>query len=161
MCTTCDILRRPNRESCACRFVRAKKDPAKITHAKMALVERGLGAKRAHAKSQSVMMMMGWLCVRAGALGVCVHTCGAAHPLAPRRGTELVVARPARAGFEHSLARELNPATPGMRPRAGPGVRGVEKGIAVTIAWLGGMTGLPERETMQAARRPAMRPKVR
>ena len=34
-------------------FVRGKKDPAKMTHAKMDLVERGLGAKRARAKSQS------------------------------------------------------------------------------------------------------------
>ena len=97
-----------------------------MTNAKIDLVERDLGAKRAHAKSQSAKMMMGWLCVRAGALGVCVHTCGAAHPLAPRRGKELVVARPARAGVEHSLARELNPATPSTRPRAGPSVRGVE-----------------------------------
>ena len=115
------------REQCAQELYREIKDPAKMTNAKIDLVERGLGAKRAHAKSQSVMMMMGWLCVRAGALGVCVHTCGAAHPLAPRRGTELVVARPARAGVEHSLARELNPATPSTRLRAGPGVRGEQR----------------------------------
>ena len=33
------------------RFVWGKKDPAKITHAKMTLVERGLGTERAHANS--------------------------------------------------------------------------------------------------------------
>ena len=41
------------RELCA-QIIRAKKDPAKITHAKMAFVERGLGAKQAHAESPSV-----------------------------------------------------------------------------------------------------------
>ena len=50
------------RELCA-QIVRRYKDPAKMTDAKMVLVERGLGAKRAHAKSQLVKMMVGWLCV--------------------------------------------------------------------------------------------------
>ena len=40
-----------SRELCA-QTVRINKDPAKMTHAKMDLVERGLGAKRAHAKSR-------------------------------------------------------------------------------------------------------------
>ena len=44
-------------------FVRERKDPAKMTDTKMVLVERGLGAKRAHAKSQLVKMMVGWVCV--------------------------------------------------------------------------------------------------
>ena len=43
---------RVQRES-ASGSVRQNKDPAITTHAKLALVERGLGAKRAHAKSQS------------------------------------------------------------------------------------------------------------
>ena len=34
---------------CTHGFVRESKDPAEMTHAKMALVERGLGAKQAHA----------------------------------------------------------------------------------------------------------------
>ena len=51
------------RKMSASAFVRGKKDHAKMTHAKMALVERGLGAKRAHAKSQLVKMMVGWVCV--------------------------------------------------------------------------------------------------
>ena len=34
------------RELCTHGFVRESKDPAKMTHAKMALVERGLGAKQ-------------------------------------------------------------------------------------------------------------------
>ena len=42
-----------NLQSCAHGFVRRNKDPAKMTHTKMAPVKRGLGAKRAHAKSQS------------------------------------------------------------------------------------------------------------
>ena len=40
---------------------------------------------------------------------------GEAHPLAARRSTELMVARPVRAGIEHSPARELHPATPSTR----------------------------------------------
>ena len=113
--------------SCARRFVWGNKDHAKMTHAKTAPVKRGLGAKRAHAKSQSVKVMVGRVCVWAGASGVCVHACGAAHPLAPRRGTALEVARPARAGIERSPARELNPTTPSTRLRAGPCVRGGER----------------------------------
>ena len=35
-------------------------DPVKMTHAEMALVERGLGAKRAHAKSQSAVLSWLW-----------------------------------------------------------------------------------------------------
>ena len=35
------------------RFVRGNKDPAQMTHAKIAPVKRDLGAKRVHAKSQS------------------------------------------------------------------------------------------------------------
>ena len=35
---------------CARRFVRGNEDPAKMTHARMALVERGLGGKPARAK---------------------------------------------------------------------------------------------------------------
>ena len=46
------LYRQSQRES-ASGSVRQNKDPAKTTHAKLALVERGLGAKRAHAKSQS------------------------------------------------------------------------------------------------------------
>ena len=38
------------------RFVRGKKDPAKMTYAKLALVERGLGTKRAHTQSQSAVL---------------------------------------------------------------------------------------------------------
>jgi hypothetical protein len=56
-----------------------------------------------------------------------VQACSAAHPLEPRRTQELVAARPARPGIERSLARELNPATLGTRPRAGPSVREVER----------------------------------
>ena len=32
------------------RFVRGSEHPAKMTHAKMAVIKRDLGAKRAHAK---------------------------------------------------------------------------------------------------------------
>ena len=53
------------REQCAQELYREIKDPAKMTNAKIDLVERGLGAKRAHAKSQSVMMMER-VCVHAG-----------------------------------------------------------------------------------------------
>ena len=35
--------------TCACKFVWGNKDPAKMMHATMALVERGLDAKPAHA----------------------------------------------------------------------------------------------------------------
>ena len=35
------------------RFARGIEDPAKMTYAKLALVKRALGAKRAHAKPQS------------------------------------------------------------------------------------------------------------
>ena len=48
------------RESCARRFVRAKKDHAKMTHAKVAPVKRDLGAKQAHAKSQSAVLSWLW-----------------------------------------------------------------------------------------------------
>ena len=43
----------------ASAFVRANKDPVKTTHAKMALTERGLGAKRAHTKSRSLELRKG------------------------------------------------------------------------------------------------------
>ena len=46
-------------ESCARRFVWGNKDHAKMTDAKTALVKRGLGAKQAHAKSQSAVLS--WL----------------------------------------------------------------------------------------------------
>ena len=39
--------------SCAHGFARGSEDPAKVTHARLALVKRALGAKRAHAKPQS------------------------------------------------------------------------------------------------------------
>ena len=39
-------------------IVRRKEDLAKMTHAGMALVERGLGAKQAHAKSRSARALM-------------------------------------------------------------------------------------------------------
>ena len=45
------------------RFVRGKNDPAKMTHAKIDLIERDLGAKRAHAKLRTVEMTVGGLCV--------------------------------------------------------------------------------------------------
>ena len=61
--------RQPSTESCARRFVWGNKDHAKMTHAKTAPVKRGLGAKRAHTKSQSVKMMVGRVCVWAGASG--------------------------------------------------------------------------------------------
>ena len=85
----------PSPETRACGFVRRSKDPVKMTHAEMALVERGLGAKRAHAKSQSVTMME-QVCVRTWAQrrSRCAHACagvGRAHPLASRRDTELIV----------------------------------------------------------------------
>ena len=40
-------------QMCASAFVWGNKDPAKMTHAKMALAKRDLDAKRAHANSQS------------------------------------------------------------------------------------------------------------
>ena len=44
-------------------IVQGSKDAAKITHSKMAPVKRGLGAKRAHAKSQSAhgVRVLSWL----------------------------------------------------------------------------------------------------
>ena len=42
-------------------FVRGNKEPAKVTYAEMVLVKRGLGAKRAHAKSQSARVEDGAL----------------------------------------------------------------------------------------------------
>ena len=84
---------------CMCRsesesasgFVRQNKEPANMTHTKLALVERVLGAKRAHAKSQSVTMMeQVGSGVRAhvgrGAAGVRTHVQAwdGAHPLASR-----------------------------------------------------------------------------
>ena len=44
-------------EQCA-QICTEHKDPAKMTHAKMALVERGLGAWQASALSQSAWTMM-------------------------------------------------------------------------------------------------------
>jgi len=37
-------------------FVLGNEDPAKMTHAEMALVQRGLGTKQAHTKSQSAVL---------------------------------------------------------------------------------------------------------
>ena len=42
-------------------FVRGNKDPTKMTYAEMVLVKRGLGAKRAHANSQSARVEDGAL----------------------------------------------------------------------------------------------------
>ena len=39
--------------TCACKFVWGNKDPAKMMHATMALVERGLGTRQASTQSQS------------------------------------------------------------------------------------------------------------
>jgi len=65
MATACISMRdRVQRAvACACKIVRGKIDPAKMTYAKLALVKRALGAKRAHAKPQSAwyMMVLSWL----------------------------------------------------------------------------------------------------
>ena len=45
--------------TCARKIVWGNKDHAKMTDAKTALVKRGLGAKQAHAKSQSAVLS--WL----------------------------------------------------------------------------------------------------
>ena len=67
------------------RFVRGKKDPAKMTHAKVALAERGLGTERAHAKFRVSDDDGTSVCVGRGAVR-CVHARvqsvrGAPHPL--------------------------------------------------------------------------------
>ena len=83
--------------------------------AKMDLAERGLGAKRAHANHSQYDFMAGSVCVHMGRgdqVCVRVQACGASHTLARRRGTELVVARSARAGIE--------PAPPGSCTRLPP-----------------------------------------
>ena len=57
------------------RFVRGQKDPAKMTHAKMAFAERGLGTERAHKFRVSLMMMVrvcAWAEVQSG---VCMRAC--------------------------------------------------------------------------------------
>ena len=73
-------------------------------------------APSGHTQITVSMTMAGCVCVHMLGRGdqVCMRmqACGASHTLARRRGTELVVARSARAGIERSPARELNPATP-------------------------------------------------
>ena len=122
----------PSTQSCACKIVRGNKDPAKMTHAELALVVRGLCAKRAHAKSQSWMIMeqRTGVCVHVGRGASCVRThvqaCSAAHPLASsRHGARRCGI--CESGSRTSPARELHPATPSTRLRAGPGVRGEER----------------------------------
>ena len=53
-------MRQPSTESCARKFVWGNKDHAKMTHAKTAPVKRDLGAKQAHAKSQSAVLSWLW-----------------------------------------------------------------------------------------------------
>ena len=99
--------------SCAQELYGEIKDPAKMTNAKIDLVKRGLGAKRAHAKSQSVKMMVGRVCVQAGALGRCVCTRAAQRTL-----SRLVEARISK--FRDLRERESNAAPPGSCTRRPP-----------------------------------------
>ena len=73
-----------------------------MTHAKTAPVKRGLGAKRAHTKSQSVKMMVGRVCVWAGASGA---------RAAQRTLSRLVEARLSK--LRDLRERESNAAPPG------------------------------------------------
>ena len=93
------------RELCA-QIVRRYKDPAETTDAKMVLVERGLGAERADAKSQLVKMMVGWVCV-----GRCI---GCARARVRRNA-------PSRASSKHG-ARSCTICESGNRTEPRPGV---------------------------------------